>query len=126
MKALQVTRSGSPEEVPQVVDIDIPEPGPRDVRIKVNAAAPNFHDIDRCRGKLVSVPTAVVPGRRRFGLYPLWRDAAGAIHGGLLRRAADGKIRPGVGRRVPMRAAGKALEGTTHTARSATVVMVAR
>ena len=34
-----------------------PEPGPGEVRVKVAAASLNFNDIDRCRGKLVSVPT---------------------------------------------------------------------
>jgi NADPH2:quinone reductase len=37
--------------------VDRPEPGPGEVRIQVRAASLNFNDIDRCRGKLVSVPT---------------------------------------------------------------------
>jgi NADPH:quinone reductase len=37
--------------------VEQPEPGPGEVRVKVGAASLNFNDIDRCRGKLVSVPT---------------------------------------------------------------------
>jgi NADPH2:quinone reductase len=57
MRALQVTRNGPPGEVLQVADVDVPEPEPGEVRVRVSAASLNFNDIDRCRGKLVSVPT---------------------------------------------------------------------
>jgi NADPH2:quinone reductase len=57
MKALQVTRNGSPGEVLAVSSIEMPEPEPGEVRVKVGAASLNFNDIDRCLGKLVSVPT---------------------------------------------------------------------
>src|ERR1700735_4611755 len=57
MKALQVTAHGRPGEVLAIRTIDRPEPGPGEVRVKVAAASLNFNDIDRCRGKLVSVPT---------------------------------------------------------------------
>ena len=55
MRALQVTRHGTPGEVLEVRDIDVPEPGDGEVRIRVAAAALNFNDIARCRGTLVSV-----------------------------------------------------------------------
>jgi NADPH2:quinone reductase len=57
MKALQVTAHGRPGEVLAVRTIERPEPGPGEVRVEVRAASLNFNDIDRCRGKLVSVPT---------------------------------------------------------------------
>jgi NADPH2:quinone reductase len=57
MQALQVTRNGSPGEVLAVTEVDVPEPGPGEVRVRVGAASLNFNDIDRCHGKLVSVPT---------------------------------------------------------------------
>src|SRR5580658_2422700 len=57
MKALQVTSHGPPGEVLAVQTVVRPEPGPGEVRVKVGAASLNFNDIDRCRGKLVSVPT---------------------------------------------------------------------
>jgi len=57
MKALQVTSHGPPGEVLAVQTIARPDPGPGEVRVQVAAASLNFNDIDRCRGKLVSVPT---------------------------------------------------------------------
>jgi NADPH2:quinone reductase len=57
MRALQVTSHGKPGEVLAVRSIERPEPGPGEVRMVVGAASLNFNDIDRCRGKLVSVPT---------------------------------------------------------------------
>jgi NADPH2:quinone reductase len=71
MKALQVTRNGPPGEVLAVVDVEVPEPGPGEVRIRVGAASLNFNDIDRCRGKLVSVPTPPP--------YTLGMDACGVV-----------------------------------------------
>jgi NADPH2:quinone reductase len=57
MLAVQVTRHGPPGEVLAVRELDRPEPGPGEVRVRVGAASLNFNDIDRCRGGLVSVPT---------------------------------------------------------------------
>jgi NADPH2:quinone reductase len=57
MRALQVTAHGRPGEVLAPRTIERPEPGPGEVRVQVAAASLNFNDIDRCRGKLVSVPT---------------------------------------------------------------------
>jgi NADPH2:quinone reductase len=57
MKALQVTAHGRPGEVLAVRSIERPEPGPGEVCVAVRAGSLNFNDIDRCRGKLVSVPT---------------------------------------------------------------------
>jgi NADPH:quinone reductase len=57
MRALQVTAHGRPGDVLAVRTVERPEPGPGEVLIKVGAASLNFNDIDRCRGKLVSVPT---------------------------------------------------------------------
>jgi NADPH2:quinone reductase len=57
MRALQVTRNGPPGDVLRVAEVGVPEPGPGEVRVQVGAASLNFNDIDRCRGKLVSVPT---------------------------------------------------------------------
>lgn len=56
MKALQVTQNGAPADALRLVDIDIPEPGAGQVRIKVAAASLNFNDIDRCYGRRISMP----------------------------------------------------------------------
>jgi NADPH2:quinone reductase len=71
MKALQVARNGPPGEVLQVADVPVPEPGTAEVRVRVGAASLNFNDIDRCRGKLVSVPT---PPPNTLGM-----DACGVV-----------------------------------------------
>jgi len=57
MRALQVTRNGPPGEVLAVREVDRPVPGDGQVLVEVAAASLNFNDIDRCLGKLVSVPT---------------------------------------------------------------------
>lgn len=57
MQALQVTENGAPGEVLAVRTVERPDPGPDQVVVRVGAASLNFNDIDRCRGKLVSVPT---------------------------------------------------------------------
>jgi NADPH:quinone reductase len=55
MRALQVTRHGNPLDVLAVHDVDPPIPEAGEVLIRVSAAALNFNDILRCRGRLVSV-----------------------------------------------------------------------
>jgi NADPH2:quinone reductase len=55
MKALQVVRHGSPTEAVEIREIDTPEPGPGQVRIRVGAASLNFNDIDRCYGRTTTV-----------------------------------------------------------------------
>jgi NADPH2:quinone reductase len=57
MKALQVTAHGRPGDVLAVRTVERPEPERGEVRVRVAAASLNFNDIDRCLGKLVSVPT---------------------------------------------------------------------
>jgi NADPH2:quinone reductase len=57
MRALQVTRNGPPGEVLEVRTVARPVPGDGQVLVEVGAASLNFNDIDRCLGKLVSVPT---------------------------------------------------------------------
>src|SRR5262249_24220611 len=160
MRALQVTRHGSPEEVLRVVEVAVPDPGPRQVRIRVAAGTLNHNDIDRCRGKLVTVPTpppftlgmevcgvveAAGPGGEAWvgrrvvaitqlalgGLAeraiapidsvfeaPPGLDDADAVHAELLHWLAEGRIRPVVGRRVPLEGAAAAL--LDHEARCTT------
>jgi NADPH2:quinone reductase len=56
MKALQVSRNGRPSEVLEVVEIDVPQPGPNQVRIRVDAGSLNFNDLDRCYGRVTTIP----------------------------------------------------------------------
>ena len=73
MRALQVIRHGDPIDVLAVNDVAAPGPDAGEVLIKVGAAALNFNDIDRCRGKLVSV-TKDPP-------FTLGMDVCGVVEG---------------------------------------------
>src|ERR1700732_1915411 len=86
MKALQVTAHGRPGDVLAVRTLERPEPGPGEVLVRVGAASLNFNDIDRCLGKLVSVP---VPPPFTLGM-----DVCGVVDA-----AGDGATQ-WVGRRV--------------------------
>jgi NADPH2:quinone reductase len=56
MKALQVSRNGRPSQVLEVVDVEVPEPGPGQVRVAVTAGSLNFNDLDRCYGRITTIP----------------------------------------------------------------------
>jgi len=56
MRALRVTRNGRPSEALEIQDIRVPEPGPGQVRVGVSAACLNFNDIDRCYGRVTTIP----------------------------------------------------------------------
>jgi NADPH2:quinone reductase len=56
VRALQVSKNGRPSEALEIVDAPIPEPGPGQVRIAVSAASLNFNDIDRCYGRITTIP----------------------------------------------------------------------
>jgi NADPH2:quinone reductase len=86
MRAVQVTRHGSPGEVLAVNEVGVPEPEAGEVRIRVAAAALNFNDIDRCRGNLVSVT--------RDPPFTLGMDVCGVVD------AAGSGAEAWVGRRV--------------------------
>lgn len=86
MRALQVTRHGDPGDVLAVAEVEVPEPDPGHVRIRVSAGTLNFTDIDRCRGKLVSV--AVPPP------FTLGMDVCGVVD------AAGAGAESWIGRRV--------------------------
>ncbi len=66
-------------------------------------------------GVMLAWVEPVDPGMRRFGFNPFGREVADEIHTDLLRLAAEGRIRPVVGRRVAMADAGRALD--EHEAR---------
>lgn len=51
IRAWQVTRHGSPHEALRLVDVETPEPGPGQVRVRVLASAMNFADSLLCSGE---------------------------------------------------------------------------
>ncbi|WP_243056910.1 NADPH:quinone oxidoreductase family protein [Nocardioides sp. SR21] len=87
MRAVRVVRHGEPVDAIEVRDdVDVPEPGPGQVRVAVSAASLNFGDVARCRGGV-----AAVMGQPPF---TLGMDVAGVVEA-----AGDGAER-WVGRRV--------------------------
>jgi NADPH2:quinone reductase len=65
-------------------------------------------------GVMVAWVEAIDPGMRRFGFNPFGRDVAEEVHGRVLDLLAAGRIRPHVGRRVPMGEAPAALSDHEH------------
>jgi NADPH:quinone reductase len=55
VQAVRVVRHGRPTEAIEVGDVEVPEPGPGQVRVAVRAASLNFGDIARCRGGVAAV-----------------------------------------------------------------------
>jgi len=55
MRAVRVVRHGRPRDVVEVLDVEVPEPGPGEVRVAVSAASINYGDIARCTGGVASV-----------------------------------------------------------------------
>ena len=55
MQAVRVVRHGRPTEAIELGDVEVPEPGPGQVRVAVSAASLNFGDIARCRGGVAAV-----------------------------------------------------------------------
>jgi NADPH:quinone reductase len=55
VQAVRVVRHGRPTEAIELGDVDVPEPGPGQVRVAVSAASLNFGDIARCRGGVAAV-----------------------------------------------------------------------
>jgi NADPH2:quinone reductase len=56
VRALRVHQLGDPASVLQIEEVETPEPGPGQVRIRVSAAALNFADDLLCRGKYQEHP----------------------------------------------------------------------
>ncbi|MBS0378635.1 MAG: zinc-binding dehydrogenase [Proteobacteria bacterium] len=86
MKAVQVTKHGRPAEVVRIEEIEVPEPGPGEVRIAVRAASLNFGDTARARGGVAAV--MLKPP------FTLGMDVCGVVE------AAGAGGEPWIGRRV--------------------------
>jgi NADPH2:quinone reductase len=85
VRALQVTRHGDPTEVLRVNEVERPAPAPGEVLVRVGAAALNFNDIERCRGRLVSV-TKDPPFTLGMDLCGVVEDAGSDAHEWVGRR----------------------------------------
>ena len=88
MRAWQVQARGEPIDVLHSVDLDPPEPGPGQVRIRVTAAGIGLPDVFMCRGTYpLTPPLPFIPGQ----------EATGRGHRGRRRRRIAGR-RSGHGR----------------------------
>ena len=68
MRALRVHELGDPAEVLRLEAAPVPEPGPHQVRVRVEAAALNFADDLLCRGKYQErPPLPFIPGMELAG-----------------------------------------------------------
>src|ERR1700712_3895997 len=76
MRAWRVHEYGQPLDVLQLDTIPIPEPGPNEVRVKVQGIPLNLNDIERINGgnMMAIPPPPSIPGMEVMGIV----DACGA------------------------------------------------
>jgi NADPH2:quinone reductase len=68
MRAWSVTTLGEPVDAMSLVDLDVPEPGPGQVLVRVLASAANFPDVLLCRGQYqIRPPLPFTPGSELCG-----------------------------------------------------------
>jgi Zn-dependent alcohol dehydrogenase len=69
MRAWQVHKHGLPEEVLRLADLAVPQPGPGELRVRVEAAAIGMPDVFMCRGTYRLTPALpFVPGQEVCGI----------------------------------------------------------
>jgi NADPH2:quinone reductase len=69
MQAWQVGGTGEPHEVLRLVDVEVPEPGPGQIRIQVTAAGLGLPDVLMCRGTYpLTPPLPFTPGQEVTGV----------------------------------------------------------
>jgi NADPH2:quinone reductase len=80
MRAWRVREYGEPADVLQLDEVDGPEPGAGEVRIRVEAVTLNFNDLDGIRGRYATVRVAppYIPGMEVLGRVEGAGDGAAA------------------------------------------------
>jgi NADPH2:quinone reductase len=69
MRAWQVTGCGEPREVLALGDVEVPEPGPGQIRMRVLAAGVGLPDVYLCRGSYALTPERpFIPGQELVGI----------------------------------------------------------
>src|SRR5881398_1101054 len=70
MKAWRAHRYGAPREALHLDDVDEPQPGDGELRIRVTSATLNFNDLDGIHGRYKTVPRPVpyIPGMEVLGV----------------------------------------------------------
>jgi NADPH2:quinone reductase len=78
MRAWQVRRQGSPLEVLESVDLEVPVPEPGEMRIRVRCAAIGMPDVFMCSGVYpLTPPLPFVPGQEICGVIDAIGDGVG-------------------------------------------------
>ena len=70
MRAWRAIRHGAPREVLEIEELPVPEPGPAELLVRVDAITLNFNDLDGIHGryKTVPVPAPYTPGMEVLGV----------------------------------------------------------
>src|SRR3954463_16723245 len=69
MRAWQVAAAGEPVDVLHQTDVEVPEPGPGQARIRVTAAGIGLPDVFMCRGNYpLTPPLPFTPGQEATGV----------------------------------------------------------
>ena len=69
MKAWQLHEYGAPRDVLRLEDVPTPEPGPREIRVRVAAITLNYNDLDGITGRYLTIrpPLPYIPGMEVLG-----------------------------------------------------------
>jgi NADPH2:quinone reductase len=98
MKAWRVSENGEPASVMMLTEVDVPEPGPHEVLVRVRASALNFPDVLVCRGDYQVRPELpFTPGAEVCGDVVAFGGAAPAGSGISLGERVIGMTVPGKG-----------------------------
>jgi NADPH2:quinone reductase len=89
MRAIRVSATGGPEEL-QLEDIATPEPGPGQIRIKVEAAGVNFVEIYQRKGQY-KLPLPFTPGGEAAGTVDAVGPDVADIHVGERAASVDAR-----------------------------------
>ena len=70
MKAWRAHQFGAPRDALRLDDVDEPEPGPGELKIRVSSVTLNFNDLDGIHGRYKTVPRPVpyIPGMEVLGV----------------------------------------------------------
>jgi NADPH2:quinone reductase len=79
MRAWRVHEYGEPTRVLQIDDVPVPEPGPGELLVRVQAIPLNLNDMERITGEnmLVRPPLPTIPGMEVMGVVEACGDDAG-------------------------------------------------
>lgn len=55
MRAWQVVRHGSPSDALELVDVEVPAPGPGQIVVKARASVLNYNEVDGCHGRYLTI-----------------------------------------------------------------------